>query len=478
MTRYYLVGLKIIKILMYFWILVIFLSVFHFDEVITTDSGELVIAAFFEGIRNIITYAFFGLVYIIALGSIRMTSFLFTPNPQFMFDFLDNFMRNYFGLWFNFPNGTVPDLIEIPNLIWTEISVFTGDFYLFAFQILFIVSIFYVIRAFFQSNPKHDMLAVGSLILMIVVPLMVFGYNNMLDLFNISDPYINSLHNPLDPMFSVIPIDNFFQFLASPVISLAIVSYIYLELAFQLNYIDTVSKPSLERRDRLESQLEILQSESHFVVANVDKIKEEAKIRKDEIDKEGKTSVDKFLLKMEERFSYVKEMIEKKKLEEEERKLITAASKTRRLGGYVEKLFKEDAEARDTLTARTSSPKLQSLAFSTIINFFSRIIILILVSYVVIQPHWFAENVFNLPPAITESVAMYSPEVILILLLPIVSLFPVISKVISYIKHRNLIISLQQEGRIKDILASVGDYVKKEETINEIPIEESVAQSS
>jgi hypothetical protein len=407
-----------------------------------------------------------------------MTSFLFTPNPQFMFDFLDNFMRNYFGLWFNFPNGTVPDLTEIPNLIWTEISVFTGDFYLFAFQILFIVSIFYMIRAFFQSNPKHDMLAVGSLILMIVVPLMVFGYNNMLDLFNISDPYINSLQNPLDPMFSVIPIDNFFQFLASPVISLAIVSYIYLELAFQINYIDTVSKPSLERRDRLESQLEILQSESHFVVANIDKIKEEAKIRKEEIDKEGKTSVDKFLLKMEERFSYVKEMIEKKKLEEEERKLITAASKTRRLGGYVERLFKEDAEARDTLTARTSSPKLQSLAFSTIINFFSRIIILILVSYVVIQPHWFAENVFNLPPAITESVAMYSPEVILILLLPIVSLFPVISKIISYIKHRNLIISLQQEGRIKEILASVGDYVKKEETADKIPIEESVAQSS
>jgi hypothetical protein len=478
MVRYYLVGLKIIKIFMYFWVLVIFLSVFHFDEVITTESGELVIVAFFEGIRNIITYAFFGLVYIIALGSIRMTSFLFTPNPQFMFDFLDNFMRNYFGLWFNFPNGTVPDLTEIPNLIWTEISVFTGDFYLFAFQILFIVSIFYMIRAFFQSNPKHDMLAVGSLILMIVVPLMVFGYNNMLDLFNISDPYINSLQNPLDPMFSVIPIDNFFQFLASPVISLAIVSYIYLELAFQINYIDTVSKPSLERRDRLESQLEILQSESHFVVANIDKIKEEAKIRKEEIDKEGKTSVDKFLLKMEERFSYVKEMIEKKKLEEEERKLITAASKTRRLGGYVERLFKEDAEARDTLTARTSSPKLQSLAFSTIINFFSRIIILILVSYVVIQPHWFAENVFNLPPAITESVAMYSPEVILILLLPIVSLFPVISKIISYIKHRNLIISLQQEGRIKEILASVGDYVKKEETADKIPIEESVAQSS
>ena len=478
MVRYYLLGLKLVKIFIYIWILVIFVSVFHFDEVLTTGSGELVIAAFFKGIRNMITYAFFGLVYILALGSIQMTSFMFTPNPRFMFEFLDNFMRNYFGLWFNFPNGTVPGLTEIPNLIWTEISVFTGDFYLFAFQILLTISIFYSIRAFFKTNPKHDMLVIGSLILMIVVPLMIFGYNNMLDLFNINDPYISSLPDPLDPAFSVIPIDNFFEFLASPVISLAIVSYIYLELAFQINYIDTVSKPSLERRERLESQLKILQSESHFVVANIDKIKEEAKARKEEIDKEGKTNINKFLLKMEERFSYIKEMIEKKKLEEEEKRLITAASKTRRLGGYIDRLFREDAEARDTLTARTSSPKAQSLALSTLINFFSRIIILVLVSFVVIQPYWFAENVFNLPPAITESVAMYSPEVILILLLPIVSIFPAISKIISYIKHRNLIISLQQEGRIKEILASVGDYVRKEEITEKVKVEESVAESS
>jgi multidrug efflux pump subunit AcrA (membrane-fusion protein) len=50
-------------------------------------------------------------------------------------------------------------------------------------------------------------------------------------------------------------------------------------------------------------------------------------------------------------------------------------------------------------------------------------------------------------------------------------IFPVISKIISSIKHRNLIIRLQQEGRIKEILASVGDYVKKEEIIEDKDIE-------
>jgi hypothetical protein len=68
---------------------------------------------------------------------------------------------------------------------------------------------------------------------------------------------------------------------------------------------------------------------------------------------------------------------------------------------------------------------------------------------------------------------MYSPEVIITLLLPFILIFPVISYVISYIKQRNLVIRLKQEGRIKEILASVGDYVKKEEIKKEEKVESS-----
>jgi hypothetical protein len=472
MVKSYLYGLKVLKILVFLWILYIFFSVFHFNQVTTTTEGDLVIVAFFEGVRNILTYAFFGIIYLVAIGSIQLTSFMFYINPDFMFNFLNQLLRNFFSLWFIFPNGNVPALTDIPNLIMTELSVFTGDLYLFSFQILFIISIIYLIRSFLQNNPKYDMLAVGSLIMMIVVPLMVFGFKGMMDLFQITNPYLENIPNPLDPAFSYIPLDNFFQFLASPVILLAIVSYIYLELAFQINYTDTVTRPSLQRSDRLEAQLQILESESHFVVANIDKIKEEAKKRKEELQIEGKASVNKFFLKVEERFSYVKEMIEKRKLEEEEKKLVTAASKTRRLGSYIERLFREDSEARDTLTARSATPKAKVLALSTLFNFISRLVILILISFVIIHPHWFFVYVFNLPPAITESVAMYSPEVVIVLLIPIILIFPVISKIISYIKHRSLIIKLQQEGRIKEILASVGDYVKKEEAMEqEITVE-------
>ncbi|MFW9948744.1 MAG: hypothetical protein ACFFKA_01295 [Candidatus Thorarchaeota archaeon] len=344
---------------------------------------------------------------------------------------------------------------------------FGENIYLFAFQILFILSIVYVVRAFFKTNPKNDMLAIGSLVLMIVIPLMVFGLENMVELFGFSISYIENLVYPLDIALNQIPIDDIFQFFTNPVILLAILSYIYLEISFQINYAFTVTKPSLERKDRLEAQLNILQSESHFVIANVDKVKEEAKKRREELKIEEKASISKFFAKTGEGFSYVKEMIERRKLEEEEKKLITAASKTRRLGRYIQRLFQEDSESKDTLTAKTSAPKSQSLIFSTILNFLFRVSLLILLSFIIIHPKWFLADIFNMPPAITESVAIYSPEVIVILLLPLILLFPMISKLVSAIKHRNLIIKLQQEGRIKEILASVGDYVKKHEAETE-----------
>jgi len=390
---------------------------------------------------------------------------------------LDDFFRKLFSLWFTFPSGTTPEFTNIPDLLSQEFAIFSENLYLIAFQVLFIITIFYVIKAFLKTDPKNDIIVIGSIVLMLVIPLMVFGLRDMLDLFYVSIPYLEGLPNPLDPSLEQIPIDNIFQFFSSPVILLAIVSYIYLELAFQINYTYTVTKPSLERRLRLEAQLHILKSESHYITANVDKIKEEAKARRLELEIEDKATIGKFFSKTGEKFSYIKEMIERKKLEEEEKKLITAASKTRRLGRYIERLFREDSEAHDTLTARSSAPKARSLVVSTAINFVFRVGLLIIISYIIIHPKWFMVNVFSLPPAIVESVAIYSPEVIIVLLIPLILTFPVISKIIASIKHRNLIIRLQQEGRIKEILASVGDYVKKEEKDDnkEIEIQETTS---
>jgi len=481
MTRYYLLILKIINVLVFVWLLLVFLSIFHFDTVLFTPDGEFALLAFIDSLKNIFTLIIFAITYFIAISCAFIASTVFLPfiNRDYMLNFIDGFFKNFLSLWFTFPEGTTPDLTQIPDLLLKEVSIFFGDFYLIIFQLLFVISIIFAIRTFIKTNPKHDLIAVGALVLMIIVPLILNGFNEMLDLFHVSVQYLEDLPNPLDASLNIIPIDNFFLFISSPVILLALISYLYIELAFQINYTETVSRPSLERSDRLETQLSILSRESHYITANVEKIKEEAKKRMEELEIEERPTISKFFARTSERFSYIKEMIEKKKLEEEEKKLVTAASKTRRLGRYIDKLYREDPEAQDTLTARSSAPRAQSLAFSTLTNILIRFVILITISFIIIHPRWFLEDIFNLPPAITHSIAIWSPEIIIILLVPIMLIFPISSKIVSFIKHRNLIIRLQQEGRIKEILASVGDYVKKEEvkekeTEKEVKVEQAV----
>jgi len=470
MVRTYYLALKIINSLIFLWIILVFLnSIFDFNIVLTTAADELVILSFFGAIKNVFSYIIYGGGILIALGCATLFG-LINDN---MGALIQAFFENYIGNWFSI---ATPTLAEIPNLILSEVQGLFGDLYLFVFQVLIVISIIYAIRAIINSDPKYNFIAIGSIILMMIIPLMIEGLRKMLLLLTLEFQYLEDMTNPLSPTLSNIPLDNFFLFIANPVIVFGIISYIYLEISFQINYTDIVTKPSLERSERLEAQIKILARESHYITANVDKIKEEAKKKLQEIEAEQKEGLEvgKFFAKTGSRFSYIKEMIERKKLEEEEKKLVTAASKTRRLGRYIDRLFREDPEARDTLTAKSSAPRSRNLLTSTIVNFTYRVVSLIIISFIIIHPHWFLGTVINLPPAITESVAMYSPEVIIILLFPIIVLFPAISQLISFVKHRSLIIRLQQEGRIKEILASVGDYVKKE--VVEEESEEAVAE--
>ena len=308
MARNYILVLKIINILVFVSILFIFLSIFHFDAVITTSDGELVLTSFLNSLKNISSYLVFAAAYGVAFCCVFIASF---AQPSLL-TLLDDFFRRFFSLWFTFPNGTTPQLNEIPDLLGQEFAIFNENVYLIAFQILFIVTIFYAIKAFLKTDPKNDIIVIGSIVLMLVIPLIVFGLKDMLDLFYVSIPYLEGLPYPLDPSLEQIPIDNIFQFFGSPVILLAIVSYIYLELAFQINYTYTVTRPSFERRLRLEAQLHVLESESHYITANVDKIKEEAKARRLELEIEEKATIGKFFAKTGEKFSFVKEMIERK----------------------------------------------------------------------------------------------------------------------------------------------------------------------
>jgi len=234
MVRGYLLSLKIINLAIFAWLYIIFLtSIFDFNTVVLTADNEFVIFAFLGALKNVFSYLIYGLFFLIAYG----LAFIFGGGVNsFTFDFIEGFFQGYLSKWFSIPQ---PELENIPNLILSEFGVLFNDFYLFIFQILFIISIFYAIKGFFKSDPKNSFVAIGSIVLMIIIPLMVVGLRDMLNLFLGSLPpasrpefvqyiYQMASTNPLDDSLKQIPIDNFFQFIASPVILFAIIFYLLL----------------------------------------------------------------------------------------------------------------------------------------------------------------------------------------------------------------------------------------------------------
>jgi hypothetical protein len=452
---------------LFIWIILIFLTLFDFNAVLVTSENQFILIDVIETLFNLLVYALYGLLYLIVIVLIGLFAlhFIWFSDPR-LFYIIGLFFDNFLGMWFSFPGGTAPNVAQIPFLMLEEVLILTEELYLLVFSVLFIVSIIYVLKGLFQSDPENNMKAIKYLVLMIVVPLIIFGFIEMLDLFNAVELFnslgiinLYELEDPLSPLFNELPINDILGFFGSPVTLFAILGYVFLEFTFQINYIDQVTNPSLKRSRRLETQLSLLRKESATINANVEKVKQEAEKKKEELGLE-KEKITKFMQQKDEKFSYIKEMIEKKKLEMEEKKLVRAASKTRRLGRYIDKLFQQDPEAENALTASSSAPRAKSLVISTILNSTFRISVLIIVSFIIIHPEVF---LWFLPPAMTESVAMLSPEIIILLLIPIILLFPIIAKTIGYVRQRSLIMELKQEEKVQEIMASVGDYVKKDE---------------
>ena len=88
MARGYLLILKIINLLVFIWIYVIFLtSIFDFDIVIVTADNELVILAFIGALKNVISYLVYGLLFIIAYGC----ALIFGGGLPALFNFINGF---------------------------------------------------------------------------------------------------------------------------------------------------------------------------------------------------------------------------------------------------------------------------------------------------------------------------------------------------------------------------------------------------
>ncbi len=484
------------------WMIIMFAPMFTDTTIIDLTS----ITTLFLTLRNIFLVGVYYLFYGLFTGIGVLTSLQFMPlgpsivfNQPYQINFYGaSFIEIIFGRWF--PRVQLSEravtLLEDPSLsdqrftieeyvqyVVPELKALGNSAYIILFQVLAVLMIIYGILSVLRNDPRFSLRTILCLNLMIIFPLILYGIENMVGVFvadfNLGQYIgINTVEEgvttgpllpyPINPstVFMKIP-DGFGQFLISPIFQIAVASFFYLEFTFQLNYVYQVTSPSEQRAERLFEQVQTLKRASTEAVIHLEKIEagEPTEVLEQQLDEEGNViekakteSVRKFLSKTATGFSFIREMIERRKLEEKTKKAIEALQDTRRLSNYLNRLFEQDPEAEQTLTAKSSAPTAGRLIRSTVIDIVFRISGITLLVFIISHTPWIIENIFRAPESIVRSVEMFTPEVMLTLFLPLVLLFPFISIIIRITKAQSLKKKLAKEEETR-IISETKEFV-------------------
>lgn len=417
-------------------------------------------------LRDILSFLLYILVYFILFGIAMGFGAVFSlfGSAYFNFNFFGNLITeiiyNMIGGWFYLPDPetgkamiapTVSEAYAGAQAVYIDIS---ADLYVVILQVLVAIMFFYALRASITNNPADSITTVTLINLVIIIPLF---FNQLSTVISIFVPTgITFLSNItghellLESIFEDISVMNFGQFITSNIFLVALFMFLYLEIVFQVSYIDKVTAPSIEREERLSRQIEVMKVESMKAITRI-KAVEEKKREKKLLQQASMTQEDMDAEKEEKKrlslrtmmsekgqagFSFVSELIEKKKLEKEEERMMEAMKDTRKVSNYLAKLFSQDPEAKNTLTAKTSAPSSTHLIVSTFVNLGSRILIIVLLTWACVHPYF----IFNLisPDAIAKSVELQTYEGVLSILIPFLLVIPFISTIIKVSKHAKL----------------------------------------
>jgi hypothetical protein len=220
------------------------------------------------------------------------------------------------------------------------------------------------------------------------------------------------------PNFTVFP-TNFIEFATSSLQILALVSFAYLEVSYQMVYSYSVGKPVEDREETLKKQLLALRQATR----KQDAIERERKVSSTSMSRSSGATI----------FSYLREAIERQVLGDKDvLENLDAISDVRRLQHYVDDLLEQDPQARDELTARAAAPSQSYVIGSTIVGSGIRLVSVVLLSFVLLNPRIFL-SFLELPPGIANSVELLQPEIVLLFLVPVVLLFPFAALVIGWV---------------------------------------------
>jgi hypothetical protein len=219
--------------------------------------------------------------------------------------------------------------------------------------------------------------------------------------------------------------NDFLVFLGNSSQLLALVSFAYLEVSYQMIYSYSVGKPIEDREETLKKQLLALRQATR---------KQDAIERGEKVSTTGMSRTTGPTA-----FSFVREAIERKVVGTKDAlENLDAISDVRRLQIFVDELLQTDSKAKDELTAKAASPSSAYVIGSTITGSAIRFLSVVAIAFIFLNPNVLI-FLLSLPPGIRYSFELLQPEIILLLLVPILLAFPFASMVITWFSRREIV---------------------------------------
>ncbi|MFW9800842.1 MAG: hypothetical protein ACFFD9_10425, partial [Candidatus Thorarchaeota archaeon] len=320
-------------------------------------------------------------------------------------------------LWYMQPygvSGPITDINQVFSRFTTDIFLVIDSLIQNTFPFVYFLCAGVGVALFLQSLVRMEHKFVGGAFIAIQMILVIATFKGTFSAI---------LGPSIVPDYTVFPSD-FIEFLGTNIQLLALVSFAYLELSYQMIYSYSVGKPVEDREETLKKQLLALRQATR---------KQDA-IEKGE--KVSSTAMSRTTGAIA--FSFLREAIERKVVGSQDAlENLDAVSDVRRLQIYVDDLLQTDSRARDELTAKAAAPSSSYVIGSTVMGSVIRFLSVVAISFILMSPSIIA--IINLPEGIQNSVEILQPEIVLLFLVPVVFLFPFAAMVISWFSKREVL---------------------------------------
>ncbi len=304
-------------------------------------------------------------------------------------------------------SGPMTNLVDVWSSFGADMTAVLWALWDNTFLFLYFLFAGIGIALFLQSLFRMDHKFVGGAFLSIQVIIILAAFKALI------------VPN-LDPF----PTD-FLVFLTSWAQILAIISFVYLEVSYQMIYSYSVGKPVEDREETLKKQLLALRQATR----KQDAIERGEKVSSSAMSRSTSATA----------FSFLREAIERKIVGTQDAlENLDAVADVRRLQIFVDDLLQTDSKARDELTAKAAAPSSIYVIGSALTGSVFRFLSVVLISFVLLNPN-IITILLDLPIGIMGSIELIQPEMIMLLFLPIILLFPFAAMVVTWFSKRPIV---------------------------------------